>query len=475
MDRTVDEAARSGHVDILHYLIMEGASVNERPNNGAGGSPLWWAEKDPRKNEAAIKLLKQHGALSIEPGALTSRWETLSYIAPQNLTSGIPADALKAPPANQKETEACVICYEALSKHPCYALNVCSHVFHTHCILEAFNRKPECPVCRRVICEPQGKSPSGEMEISIIPGKCVGFSENTIRIIYTLAAGPQKIYHENPLQLHSGKRAVAYLPNNKAGKQLLKRLKYAFLHGLTFTVGTSATSGKINQCTWASIHHKTSLHGGTRLHGFPDPNYFVNCNKELDSLHVPQANLLQDNGKKILPAAPKSLKWDKLQEPPTQMPPIQVPNPLTQGSSLPNSLPYGLPPSQAISANQTEAQRIQLPASHSKATQPKATQFKTQAEAEVEKEYAEAIAYWFGPTASKVPNPLNQQGSRPKKASSLFATPPSVFQKGSACTPAYKAAECGNLKVLKGLGALDKSNLFLRDSNGWMPLRKFNL
>ena len=265
---------------------MEGASVNERPNNGTGGSPLWWAEKDPLKNEAAIKLLKHHGAVSIQPGALTSRWETLSYIAPQNLTSGISADALKAPPANQKETEACVICYEALSKHPCNALNGCSHVFHTHCILEAFNRKPECPVCRKVISEPQGKSPSGKMQISIIPGKCVGFSENTIRIIYTLAAGPQKIYHENPLQLHSGKRAVAYLPNNKAGKQLLKRLKYAFLHGLTFTVGTSATSGKINQCTWASIHHKTSLHGGTRLHGFPDPNYFVNCNKELDSLQA---------------------------------------------------------------------------------------------------------------------------------------------------------------------------------------------
>ena len=321
--------------------------MNERANNGTGGSPLWWAERDPRKNEAAIKLLKHHGALSIQPGALTSRWETLSYIAPQNLTSGIPADALQTPPANQKETEACVICYEALSKHPCYALNVCSHTFHTHCIRKSFDRKPECPICRSVVSEPQGKSPSGEMEISIIPGKCVGFPENTIRIIYTLAAGPQKIYHENPLQLHSGKRAVAYLPNNKAGNQLLKRLKYAFLHGLTFTVGTSATSGRTNQCTWASIHHKTSLHGGTRLHGFPDPNYFVNCNKELDSLHVPQANLLQDNGKKIVPAAPKPLKYDELQTPPTQIPPIQVPNPLTQGSSRPNSLSCALPPSQA--------------------------------------------------------------------------------------------------------------------------------
>ena len=112
---------------------------------------------------------------------------------------------------------------------------------------------------------------------------------------------------------------------------------------------------------------------------------------------------------------------------------------------------------------------------------PKKTQ------AEVEKDFADAFvkaflyagrfqsapAIWCGPTASKVPNPLSQRCSLPKRASTLSAMP----SKGSApsFTPAHMAAACGNLEVLKGLGALDKSNLFLRDSNDWTPLRKFQL
>lgn len=87
--------------------------------------------------------------------------------------------------------------------------------------------------------------------------------------------------------------------SNLDGQALLKRLKYAFLHGLTFTVGTSLTTGRDNQCTWASIHHKTSRTGGVRSHGFPDADYFNNCNAELDALGVPRANSLDENGKDV--------------------------------------------------------------------------------------------------------------------------------------------------------------------------------
>jgi deltex-like protein len=72
---------------------------------------------------------------------------------------------------------------------------------------------------------------------------------------------------------------------------LLKRLQYAFSHGLTFTVGTSLTSGLSNSVVWASIHHKTSPSGGA--YGFPDVNYFANCNLELDSLGVPLADQIE--------------------------------------------------------------------------------------------------------------------------------------------------------------------------------------
>ena len=63
----VDEAARSGHVDVLEYLIEEGGDVNERTNNGRGGNPLWWAEKNEERNKEAIELLKLHGAIRLEP------------------------------------------------------------------------------------------------------------------------------------------------------------------------------------------------------------------------------------------------------------------------------------------------------------------------------------------------------------------------------------------------------------------------
>ena len=46
-----------------------GAQINERTNNGKGGTALWWAEKRPKENRAAILVLKKHGAVSVAPGA----------------------------------------------------------------------------------------------------------------------------------------------------------------------------------------------------------------------------------------------------------------------------------------------------------------------------------------------------------------------------------------------------------------------
>ena len=80
------------------------------------------------------------------------------------------------------------------------------------------------------------------------------------------------------------------MPDNDEGRNLLKRLKYAFTHGLTFTIGTSLTTGQSNVVTWSSIHHKTNLRGGA--HGFPDPSYISNANEELDALGVPASSEL---------------------------------------------------------------------------------------------------------------------------------------------------------------------------------------
>ena len=66
----VDEAARAGHTEVLEYLLKEGGQVNERTNNGQGGNPLWWAEKEEERNKEAIALLKKYGAVSLQPKIL---------------------------------------------------------------------------------------------------------------------------------------------------------------------------------------------------------------------------------------------------------------------------------------------------------------------------------------------------------------------------------------------------------------------
>ena len=62
--------------------------------------------------------------------------------------------------------------------------------------------------------------------------------------------------------------------------QVLKLLKEAWQRRLTFTIGTSATTGAHNTVIWNEIHHKTEVLN-TRGHGYPDPNYLDNVLEEL--------------------------------------------------------------------------------------------------------------------------------------------------------------------------------------------------
>ncbi|KAL7554867.1 hypothetical protein ACHAWF_018412 [Thalassiosira exigua] len=222
--------------------------------------------------------------------------QTLKYKAPKSLSTGIPSSAFVPPPRLRKRGSRCVTLK-------------CMHSFHSECIELAFKTKPQCPVCRTHFGDPRGKSPSGTMTVTTSPIRCSGYQEESILITYSIPSGTQENYHDHPGRKHGSKHAAAYLPNNIDGQNLLKRLKYSFLKGLTFTVGTSVTTGLADQCTWycriiyhvhhlgrTSVHHKTSPTGGTRTHGFPDPGYFQNSNGELDGLGVPSAQELNDDG-----------------------------------------------------------------------------------------------------------------------------------------------------------------------------------
>ena len=61
----------------------------------------------------------------------------------------------------------------------------------------------------------------------------------------------------------------------------MKLLRTAFERRLTFTVGTSITTGETNTVVWNGIHHKTSVQGGTSHYGYPDKTYFSRVKEEL--------------------------------------------------------------------------------------------------------------------------------------------------------------------------------------------------
>ena len=74
------------------------------------------------------------------------------------------------------------------------------------------------------------------MRISVNLGiSCEGHTNDaTIKIDYNIFSGKQKEYHETEGKEFQGTARSAYLPDNDDGRRLLKRLKYAFSHGLIF-------------------------------------------------------------------------------------------------------------------------------------------------------------------------------------------------------------------------------------------------
>jgi deltex-like protein len=214
--------------------------------------------------------------------------DNMTYTAPSMLNT----DPISATSPAGSSTDECPICLATLSQSV-VSLNYCGHKFHRECLLQSARAgQRSCAYCRKLFQEPQGLCPSGTLTVSYSSSQtCSGFPAGVITLDYNIPNGVQQSYHPSPGVAFSGAKRQAFLPDNREGRELLKRLKYAFTRGLTFTVGTSLSSGASNTVTWASIHHKTALSGGT--HGFPDNSYFDNCHHELDNLGVPAADVFQ--------------------------------------------------------------------------------------------------------------------------------------------------------------------------------------
>lgn len=61
------EAVRSGHVDVVKFLVEQGSDINARTNGGKGGSAFWWARKSHDEDHPMITYMKGVGAAEIEP------------------------------------------------------------------------------------------------------------------------------------------------------------------------------------------------------------------------------------------------------------------------------------------------------------------------------------------------------------------------------------------------------------------------
>jgi len=191
------------------------------------------------------------------------------------------------PPA----TEDCCICCDSLKEasgyggsdeHVVVQLYKCSHMFHLDCIAAMYDSGNkdgglQCPTCKSIYGVKRGDCPDGRMSYHVIDTQLPGYEGyGAIEIVYYIASGCQ-----NSRQYTCrGFPRYAYLPNSEQGRRVLGLLAEAWRRRLTFTIGTSVTTGESNSVVWNEIHHKTSI-TNDRGHGYPDPNYLDNVIAEL--------------------------------------------------------------------------------------------------------------------------------------------------------------------------------------------------
>jgi len=174
---------------------------------------------------------------------------------------------------------------------PIVMLSKCqSHFYHKECLINMFNsnktpdnnsskKSLKCPVCGIIYGIYMGDMPDGRMYVKVFPKgimPCAGYEKyGTIVITYVFPDGIR-----NNIQYY-GTMRESYLPDIPEGRLILRLLKIAFERRLTFTVGTSVTTGEENVVVWNGIHHKTNLHGGSSHYGYPDKTYFNRVKEEL--------------------------------------------------------------------------------------------------------------------------------------------------------------------------------------------------
>ncbi|XP_029005387.1 E3 ubiquitin-protein ligase DTX3L1 [Betta splendens] len=122
--------------------------------------------------------------------------------------------------------------------------------------------------------------PHGQMTWVVLHRELPGYpDDNTLQISFIFKDGIQTVRHPHPGQPYSGVRICAYLPDNNDGKKVLKLLQKAFYQQLVFTVATNSEGQ--DEITTSTIPLKTQQDGGSRVGGYPDPEYLKTVKKLL--------------------------------------------------------------------------------------------------------------------------------------------------------------------------------------------------
>ncbi|MXQ97738.1 hypothetical protein E5288_WYG018332 [Bos mutus] len=182
----------------------------------------------------------------------------------------------------EEQESTCPICLGEIQNAK--TLEKCRHSFCEGCITRALQVKKACPMCGRFYGQLVGNQPqNGRMLVSKDATLLLPSYEKygTIVIQYVFPPGVQGAEHPNPGVRYPGTTRVAYLPDCPEGNKVLTLFRKAFDQRLTFTIGTSMTTGRPNVITWNDIHHKTSCTGGPQLFGYPDPTYLTRVQEEL--------------------------------------------------------------------------------------------------------------------------------------------------------------------------------------------------
>jgi hypothetical protein len=225
-----------------------------------------------------------------------SDWDIiLPYCAPAAPSTGITGSGTDLGPLRLvvptigDDEDCCFLCLKRLipAASPCSSCAQCSQNFHRCCADLAM--KPTggaCPGCRSKEAFPPGKCPSGVMTVHFTKEKRadVFTSSGTYVVTYEVFDGVQELHHVSPGKRFEGAKLRTYVPQSEQGDELLKRLKWAWMNGLMFTIGM--TAGDTDHITLKLRTLRTTIDG------CDSKGYITNCNNELDRLGVPRATAL---------------------------------------------------------------------------------------------------------------------------------------------------------------------------------------